>query len=356
MVRTVLVFTPCMLCSPLLLLPYSVCPTSTLLDLLAWSMETAGPVYIKLSQWASTRRDIFPSVVCSRLARLQRDTTPHTWGQTRVVLDREWGEDWKEVVQLDRKVVGSGCCAQVYRGRLVRDDRDVAVKVVHPGLARQLELDLLVMSTAAGLISWMVPGVEWLSLEKAVEEFRELMVGQVDMRQEARNLVKFRENFRDNTRVFFPEPLEELCGSSVLVEDWVEGVGIQVYMDQSGGEGEVVRKELAELGVEMLLKMVFTDNYWHGDLHPGNLIVTKGNRLCVLDTGIASSLGTEDRDNLVHTFKAVVLGESCKVGELFLERSYHECLDKEAFVRDMQDIVEKARGAQLSLDRWVVVK
>lgn len=344
-----------MLCSPLLLLPSFLCPTSTLLELLVWSVETAGPVYIKLSQWASTRRDIFPGVVCTRLARLQRDTRAHSWGQTMVVLDREWGNNWEEVVQLDREVIGSGCCAQVYKGKVVQDGmaREVAVKVVHPGLYRQLELDLMVMHTGARLITWLVPGMDWLSLERAVQEFKELMVGQVDMRQEAANLVKFRHNFRDHPRVFFPEPFFEFCGPAVLVEDWVDGVGIQEYMDQTKKEGDVFRKELAELGVDMLLKMVFTDNYWHGDLHPGNILVTSGNKLCVLDTGVASSLTEGDRENLIHTFRAVVLGESCKVGELFLERSYHECLDKEAFKKDMQSIVDEARSAQLSLDRYV---
>jgi len=350
-VRTGLVFLPCILCSPLLLLPYSLCPTNTLLDMLVWSMESAGPVYIKLSQWASTRRDIFPSSVCSRLAKLQRYTKPHPWNNTREVLEKELGENWEEMINLDREVVGSGCCAQVYRGWLLQEDKEVAVKVVHPGLAKQLEMDLLVMSTAASWLTWFVPSLEWLSLERAIREFRELMVGQVDMRKEASNLVRFRENFSGSTQVSFPEPVHKYCTAGVLVEDWVKGVGIEMYMDQTGKEGELVRSRLAEVGVEMLLKMIFTDNYWHGDLHPGNILVTSENQLCVLDTGIASSLSMADRDNLVLTFKAVVLGDSCKVGELFLERSYHECMDKEAFKKDMQAIVEEARSNQLSLDR-----
>ena len=97
-----MVFLPCVLCSPMLLLPSTLCPISTLLELLVWSVEMAGPVYIKLSQWASTRRDIFPGVVCDRLAKLQRETRPHTWGQTMVVLNKEWGLGWEEVVKLDR--------------------------------------------------------------------------------------------------------------------------------------------------------------------------------------------------------------------------------------------------------------
>jgi len=350
-VRTGLVFLPCIICSPLLLLPSSLCPTNTLLSLLVWSMETAGPVYIKLSQWASTRRDIFPGVVCDRLSTLQRDTKPHSWDKTMVVLDKEWGKGWDKKVKLHRKVVGSGCCAQVYKGVVVKDgkDKDVAVKVVHPGLYNLLELDLMVMNFGAKLLTWIVPGMDWLSLERAVQEFRELMVGQVDMKKEFANLIKFRLNFRDHPEVSFPEPLVEFCGSDVLVEDWVDGVGIHEYMDDTGREEE--KRKLAELGVDMLLQMVFRDNYWHGDLHPGNIMVTSGGKLCVLDTGVASSLSEADRDNLIKTFQAVVMGESSKVGQLFLERSYHECLDKEAFKRDMQSIVEEARSAQLSLDR-----
>jgi len=314
-------------------------------------METAGPVYIKLSQWASTRRDIFPGVVCDTLSTLQRDTKPHSWDQTMVVLDKEWGDGWEEKVKLDRKVIGSGCCAQVYKGVVVKGGKhkDVAVKVVHPGLFKQLELDLMVMQFGASMLTWLVTGIDWLSLERAVQEFRELMVGQVDMTKEAANLIKFRHNFKDHPEVSFPEPLVELCGSDVLVEDWVDGVGIHEYMGDTGREEE--KRKLAELGVDMLLQMVFRDNYWHGDLHPGNIMVTRGGKLCVLDTGVASSLSEADRDNLIKTFQAVVLGESSKVGQLFLERSYHECVDKEAFKIDMQNIVEEARSAQLSLDR-----
>ena len=170
-VRTGMVFLPLIICSPLLLLPPTYCPTSTLLSLLAWCMETAGPVYIKLAQWASTRRDIFPVSVCAVLARLQRHTQPHSWRHTQQVLDREWGEGWEERVRLERAVVGSGCCAQVYRGVVEEEGKvkEVAVKVVHPGLYRQLKLDLMVvMSSVVKMITWLVPVIDWLSPERIV--------------------------------------------------------------------------------------------------------------------------------------------------------------------------------------------
>ena len=112
-----------------------------------------------------------------------------------------------------------------------------------------------------------------------------------------------------------------------------------------------LKVSLADAGVDMLLKMVFVDNFWHGDLHPGNILVTKERRLAVVDAGIVGSLTKTDRQNILDTFSAIVAGDGTRVGELFLERSHHQCEDRQAFIQDMGDIVEQARRAQLSLDR-----
>ena len=112
-----------------------------------------------------------------------------------------------------------------------------------------------------------------------------------------------------------------------------------------------LKASLAEAGVNMLLKMVFVDNFWHGDLHPGNILVTKEGQLAVVDTGIVGTLTATDRQNIIDTFTAILAGDGSRVGQLFLERSYHQCEDTEAFILDMSHIVETARRTQLSLDR-----
>ena len=112
-----------------------------------------------------------------------------------------------------------------------------------------------------------------------------------------------------------------------------------------------LKASLADAGVNMLLKMVFVDNFWHGDLHPGNILVTKEGQLAVVDTGIVGSLTETDRLNILDTFTAILAGDGTRVGQLFLERSYHQCEDRQAFIRDMGEIVEAARRTQLSLDR-----
>ena len=179
-------------------------------------------------------------------------------------------------------------------------------------------------------------------------EFQTLLESQLDLRTEAANLLRFRENFSSVGSVSFPRPVVRLCSRSVLVEDWVEGDSIQNYLYTTDSQ---LKASLAETGVDMLLKMVFVDNFWHGDLHPGNILVTKEGKLAVVDAGIAGSLSIADRKNIVDTFTAILAGDGTKVGQLFLERSYHQCEDQQAFIEDIRDIVLEARSSQLSLDK-----
>jgi len=250
-------------------------------------------------------------------------------------------------IWIEKEPVGSGCCAQVYHGWV--DEHEVAIKVVHPTMERNLELDLMVISAGARFISWVFPSTSWLNLGAVIKEFETLMMGQTDMRQEAANLDKFRNNFSENPDIVFPEPLSGLCRRRVLFETWIDGEPIAHFLKPSVDIG--LRQRLAGLGIDMLLQMVFHDNYWHGDLHPGNLLVTTEGRLAVLDTGIAANLEEQDRDSLAKTFLAVVRGDGARVGQLFLERSFHQCEDKAAFLAEMEEIVTTARSQQLCLER-----
>jgi len=348
--RTGLVLLPCLLAVPLALLPSPLPALSPqlLAELIAVCAEAAGPVYVKLAQWAATRRDLLPESVCQPLARLQTRVSPHSWRATERLLKEEFGNEFKDFYQRlwleERRPVASGCCAQVYHGWL--DGQEVAVKVVHPYLKRQLQLDLMVMRTTARWLTWLFPSTSWLNLCEAVEEFDCLMTKQMDMVEEAANLTRFRRNFRNTEDIIFPEPI--LCKRRVLVESWLSGVSIATFL-QPGSDPEKQR-QLANRGADMLLQMVFHDNLWHGDLHPGNLLVTPSGQLAVLDSGITCSLNPEDRANLIDTFRAVVLSDGARVGELFLERSKHACKDRQGFIGQMQEIVAKARKQQLCLE------
>ncbi|XP_072242350.1 uncharacterized aarF domain-containing protein kinase 2 [Leuresthes tenuis] len=444
--------------SPLLLLfPFALVSSSCAsywLDALLWVTESSGPTYIKLGQWASTRRDIFSQEFCERFSRLHVKVRPHSWAHTKQCLRRAFGEGWRAVLVFDSKEpVGSGCVAQVYRGwakvdqvedpafqslveemeredlleaweipglggvkrtlqRFWRGSRDeegyeeiiqpdvrheesniekerlipVAIKVVHPGVRRQVEIDLLLMKAGSWLLHCL-PGLKWLSMHEVVVEFEKLMTKQIDLRFEARNIELFRENFRDVDNVKFPTPLRPFVTRNILVETFEESEPISNYL--SSDIPKEVKQKIARMGVETLLKMVFVDNFVHGDLHPGNILVqcreplggsTEGTldehrgkttltdlwdtvvvsvrpdpcpiQLVLLDAGIVAQLSGHDLANFKAVFTAVVLRQGERVAELILNHARaNECQDVPLFKREMADLVDHALSNTLSLGK-----
>ncbi|XP_032339396.1 uncharacterized aarF domain-containing protein kinase 2 isoform X2 [Camelus ferus] len=386
-------FFPLLLLYPLTYLAPSV--SSLWLHLLLKATETSGPTYIKLGQWASTRRDLFSEAFCAQFSKLHVQVTPHAWTHTEDFLREAFGEDWGRVLCFEKQEpVGSGCVAQVYKARAnpaflendsiqrlakasrlqpsseagaVRELREhlghlgkvwgpqgsladqsflerllfpkadlvgsnavlsqasgpthgpesdhlipVAVKVLHPGLLAQVQMDLLLMKMGSRVLA-LLPGVKWLSLPEIVEEFEKLMVQQIDLRYEARNLEHFQCNFLNVNSVKFPTPLRPFVTRDVLVETYEESVPVSSY--QQAGIPIDVKRKIAQLGINMLLKMllstfsvpgalspsevpwedwarshmcgqrvggkkralissqIFVDNFVHADLHPGNILV-----------------------------------------------------------------------------------
>lgn len=437
---------------PLLLLyPLSLASerwASRWLDTLLWVTETSGPTFIKLGQWASTRRDIFSKAFCDRFSRLHVHVRPHSWAHTKVCLRRAFGEHWRQLFLFDSKEpIGSGCIAQVYQAKarvsaiedpafhqlvesLEKEDLleaweipgltgtisslqgvatgedesaprigdkietghsqapdtqqlvSVAIKVLHPGIRGQVAIDLLLMKMGSWLLNCL-PGVKWLSLPEIVQEFENLMTKQIDLRYEAKNIEKFRDNFRDVSYVKFPIPLRPFVTRTVLVETYEESEPISKYL-QADVPVEV-KQRIARMGVDTLLKMVFVDNFVHGDLHPGNILVQGNQRgpvedkatltdlwdtvvvsmrpgpppfkLVLLDAGIVAQLSDGDMRNFRAVFTAVVLRQGERVAELILHHARaNECQDVPRFKREMAQLVDQALSDTLSLGKIQVAE
>jgi aarF domain-containing kinase len=230
------------------------------------------------------------------------------------------------------------------------------------------------MKAVASAVTWILPSLKWLSLEDCVEDFGQLMKAQVNLCVEARNLEKFAVNFVRVDSVRFPKPLWHLVRPYVLVETYEEGVPVQHYVtDRSSGQ---FNAKLAELGIDTILKMVFEDNFAHGDLHPGNILVRETevndkrykklwytlpllifkSRPCpisivILDCGIIASLDDRGKRCLKGVFKAVACGDGEKVGELFLNHSVHQCTNPESFKHRMSEIVSAALNRSFTLEQ-----
>lgn len=360
---------------------------STFATNIAWSytlfsLQHLGPAFVKLGQWAATRRDLFPVSFCSRLSELHSSTYTHSFAQTQKALVDAFGENYESrglVLKEDDIILGSGSAAQVHKATLktATGEKPVAVKVLHPSIRMKVERDLSLMQHIANFIDLFIPlqSVKMLSLPRAVSNFADIMRRQVDLRIERDNLDIFRDNFNCSDKasplINFPEPQRHWVSEQVLVEDYI-GDGarpISDYLEDDSVSGLKERRALAGTFVRSALKMVFTDNFVHSDLHPGNVFVreekTKLNEtkytITFVDAGIATSLQPNDRQNLHDLFKAVVLNDGYTAGALMVERArFERCSSipggKEKFASGVQDIVSefhdrKKRGLTLGCVR-----
>ena len=333
--------------------------------LLVYTIERCGPVYVKLGQWAATRRDLFPAAMCEQLSKLQRHAQVHNWNHTETVLEKVLGSKVNEVfLSFDKEPIGSGCCAQVYKATIDETkltntpesskSLPVAVKVLHPYIRDQFQRDLGVLRTLAGLLSTLFPSLRWLSLLDSLEEFAYSMRVQLDLTTEAENMLQFRRDFQSDDSIVFPRPILQLCYPDVIVQTFEDGIHVGQLLSQLGQVQESKKRELAEKGVDLLLKMVFHNNYVHADLHPGNILVRglepgKQIQLVVLDSGIIATLSRQDFRNFFDTFTAIVKGDGHQVGRLFLEHSVNECQDPNSFIEAMESLVFDLRSHQLQL-------
>ena len=259
---------------------------------LATLCRRLGATFVKLAQILATRADILPDALRERLAELHERVGPFPYPLAHQTIVNELGATPEQIfAQFDPYPVASASVAQVHRARLP-DGREVAVKVLRPGVEGLVATDLRIMAVWARILS-VIPVVRRLSPIQVLAEFAHALERQLDLRIEAANNRRFREIFATHPRVRFPALVEEFCCQRVLTMDFIEGDGIL----QQAHTSEEARQDLARTGYRMVLEMVFEHGFVHADLHPGNMRVA-GDKLVVFDLGLTAEVSSAQQSSL----------------------------------------------------------
>src|SRR5882672_2389378 len=229
------------------------------------AFERLGPIFVKFGQVLSTRRDLLPPDIADELAKLQDRVPPFPASAARALVEKALGRRVDQVfASLERVPVASASIAQVHIGWL-KDGREIAVKVLRPGVEREIAKDLALLRTAASLVEKLSPEGRRLKPREVVAEFARHLDEELNLLVEAANASQLRRNFRNSPLLAIPEVHWDLCSERVMVMERMHGVPIsQIALLREKG---IDLKALARAGVEICFTQVFRDGFFHADMH-----------------------------------------------------------------------------------------
>ncbi|CAE7915486.1 unnamed protein product [Symbiodinium necroappetens] len=355
-------------------------------------VQRSGPVFVKLGQWAATRPDLIPEDVCSHLGHLHDSTEPHSLQHTHKVLRESFSDTWFRHLLIEPEPIGSGCIAQVYRGRLLtsgatssskasplrllgsrlhrfcggscsstaRPSVEVAVKVVHPQVQRAVDVDLQVLDQLAGISKHV--GAERLGIPLMLRQFSAFLKAQTNLETEAQNLRRMKQMLAScDGSVVIPEVFDRWVAPNVLVMSFEEGEPLTALLDSDGPDRP--RLEAWRILVDSFWAMVFKYRFVHGDLHPGNILwrppvdASGKVQLVLLDCGLVIDLSGQAGEDLSAMLKAFLTKSEEDVARLLISLSERvggkpeDVVQPEVFVNGIASLIRSGKGVGFRLSK-----
>jgi len=288
------------------------------------ALETLGPIFVKFGQVLSTRRDLVPLDIADELAKLQDQVPPFPSELAVAEIERSLGRSIAELFSsFEREPVASASIAQVHLA-VLKDGREVAVKVLRPNVEVEIAKDVALLDTAASLVErWSVDGRR-LRPRQVVAEFARHLEDELDLMREAAHASQLRRNFERSTLLLVPQVYWDYCSQRVMVMERMRGVPIsqRSVLEERG----IDIPALARAGVEVCFTQVFRDGFFHADMHPGNIMVaTEGEhrgKYIALDFGIMGTLTEADKQYLARNFLAFFNRDYRRVAQAHLDAGW----------------------------------
>ncbi|MGB5487449.1 MAG: ubiquinone biosynthesis regulatory protein kinase UbiB [Lysobacterales bacterium] len=288
------------------------------------ALQELGPVYVKFGQILSTRRDLLPLDIADELALLQDQVPAFPGEQAREIIETALGEPVDTIfASFDTQPLASASIAQVHPATL-HDGREAVVKVVRPGIEKQLSKDIDLLKAIAKIAEKFLQGGARIQPLEVVREFEGVVFDELDMQREAANASMLRRNFQGSRDLYVPEVYWKWCKRRVMVMERVSGLPVG---DIKGlREHGVDLKKLARRGIRVFYTQVFRDNLFHADMHPGNILVDASNpddpSFIALDFGIVASLSPKDLYYIAENFKALFSQNYRRVAALHIDAGW----------------------------------
>ena len=288
------------------------------------ALEELGPIFIKFGQALSTRRDLLPVDIADELAKLQDRVPPFDGDVAVVTIESAFGAKLSDIFgSFDTIPLAAASIAQVHPATL-KTGQEVVVKILRPGMHEAIDLDLEVLDALAALANEYWKEAHRLRPIEVVQEYRKTILDELDLMREAANAAQLKRNFTGSSLLYVPEVYWDHCRVNVMVMERIHGVIIS-RMDELRARGANFAK-LAENGVEIFFTQVFRHNFFHADMHPGNIFVQlddpENPRYAAIDFGIVGTLQPRDQHYLAENFMAFFDRDYARVAALHVESGW----------------------------------
>ena len=288
------------------------------------ALHEMGPIYVKFGQIVSTRRDLVPPDIADELTQLQDRVPPFPGAEAQAIVEQALGQPVGELfASFESEPLASASIAQVHAATLL-DGREVVVKVVRPGIRRQIRRDIDLLMVIAGLAEKYWESGARVKPTQFVREFEMFIFDELDMNREAANASALRHNFEGSKELYVPEIYWPYCKERVLVMERIHGIPISDV--NALREAGVNMEKLAKTGIRVFYTQVFRDNLFHADMHPGNIFVDVSDpenaSYIALDFGIVASLSEKDLYFISENFLAMFNRDYLRVALLHQEAGW----------------------------------
>jgi ubiquinone biosynthesis protein len=308
-------------------------------DRIRMVIEELGPTFIKLGQFASNRPDILPAELIKALEKLQDSVSSFPEQDAVKTIEQELGRPIGELFkEFANKPFASASMAQVHRATL-HDGAEVAVKVQRPRLTECVTVDLEIMYHLASLIEKHYPFLDAFDPIQLVNEFANGITKELDFSIEASHIDRFAHNFKDDETILITKVYHELTSRKVITTEFIHGIKITHINELI--ENGLDPKDIAARGAAIVLKQIFKHGFFHADPHAGNILVTKGNRICFLDLGMTGILTPTSRERLSSIIIGVASREPQRIVKTLLEMADHQIEGKDELEYKIAELVEE---------------